>query len=199
MRTSAISKQRAARVAALQREICGAATRCGVDAPLVAAILDDEMLRYDLSDRCQDFCARLIAAGGDRLGPPLARAYGAITFHPIENQSFGPAQMKLATLRDLLARGYLDSPSHDRQLPALLAILLDHRLAPALIAARLRQTSDHWRTGGVNISNRPEILATLYSIGLEGRNGVHTDPQPSARGLQVAANRQAMREILNRV
>ena len=61
-------------------------------------------------------------------------------------------------------------------------MLLSAPDAPQLVAACLRATAEHWADAGVPIGHRPEILATLYSLGFTGPRGVHPRPQASERG-----------------
>jgi len=186
------------RIADLRTSISEAAQRHSVDAPLVGAILYDELERYDLSDRFQDWVAALLIRVGGWPARLLAIVYSVLTLQSISDQSFGMAQMKLATVEELIGAGYLECPPQwqKSKVVASLRSLEDPSSAPLLVAARLRQTIDHWQAGGVDISGRPEILATLYSIGLHGRWGVHADPQPSQRGLQIIEHRQILAEIL---
>jgi hypothetical protein len=85
----------------------------------------------------------------------------------------------------------------------LMNMLLNESMAPTLIAARVRQTIDHWNAnasvngyGPVDISHRPDILGTLYSIGLTGDAGVHGDPQSNSRGRDIVNSMPRMRELL---
>lgn len=150
---------------------------------LIASILADERLRLDLADRVQDKLLRLSeqlpAPWRERLFHLLEKVLGrsADTF------SLGQAQMKGTTLQWLARDGYLqvaDTPSARR------ALLLNNREAPRLVAACLRATADHWQTHGVSIGNRPDVLATLYSIGLTGKQGIHAHPQANERGKVIA-------------
>lgn len=167
----------------LPTTVLEAAAEYRVSPTLIASILADERRRLDPADWLQDKLLRL----GQMLPEKRQRLMDAglekLCGRPVDTFSLGRAQMKGTTLRALARRGYItleDSPSARRRL------LLDDAQAPGLVAACLRATIDHWQAGGVNLSHRPDILGTLYSIGLEGRRGVHPNPQANARGRAIA-------------
>ena len=93
--------------------------------------------------------------------------------------------MKGRTLARLGADGYLNVPVNAR---ARRQMLLNDAQAPLLVAACLRSTADHWLQHGVDIRQRPDVLATLYSLGLTGVRGVHVSALASARGEAIAAH-----------
>ncbi|MFC3832906.1 MULTISPECIES: hypothetical protein [Deinococcus] len=173
-----------------------AAGRYQMPAPLIASVLADERTRLDVLDRVQDSLMRLSA----RLPEPASRALLAalewVCRRPVDSFSLGRAQMKSATLAWLGHLGYLDVP----EAPAgRRRMLLDDPLAPTLVAACLRATADHWHARGVSLERRPEILGTLYSLGLTGGRGVHAHPQPSARGQAIADHARWLEGRLTRV
>ncbi len=203
----------------LHERIWAAAEEYNVDPALVAAILYDELQRRGVEDTYQDYIgapALIIYEGFlENLGAlDLGIRAGVVTsiknilkgeaagrpFIPIEDQSFGIAQMNVGTVYDLVEAGYLDAPegwANDR-LDCSLIMLLDNTMAPTLVAARVRQTIDHWLIeGGPDLSNRPEILGTLYCLGLVGESGVHDHPVSSERGNAIADSRECMEELLN--
>lgn len=150
-----------------------AAARYGVDAALIAAVLADEQVRLDGYDHLQHRLLRLTVSLPERPAAALRRLAGWLAGRAADTFSLGRAQMKFSTLRRLGTLGYLDLPAG---LPAQLRLLLDPHAAPHLVAACLRATADHWAAAGVPILHRPEILATLYSLGFEGRGGIHAHP-----------------------
>ncbi|WP_216326117.1 hypothetical protein [Deinococcus aestuarii] len=166
-----------------ERATRNAADRYGVDATLIAAVLADEQVRLDGYDHLQQILLRLTVSLPERPAAALRRLAGWLAGRPVETFSLGRAQMKVGTLRRLGALGYLEVPP---DLPAQLRLLLDPLAAPHLVAACLRATADHWAGAGVPIAHRPEILATLYSLGFTGRRGVHVHPQASERGRLIA-------------
>lgn len=161
-----------------------AARRYRVDAGLVAAILADEAARWGVADQLQHGWARLICALPARPAQRLIHLTEMLLRRPLGTHSLGRAQMKLSTLREVARSGLIDLPASPQ---AQVRVLLDPQTAPPLVAARLRQTLDHWQAGGVDLTRRPEILGTLYSLGLSGQAGVHPRPQPNHRGLKIAA------------
>ena len=164
-----------------------AARRYQIDAGLIAAVLADEAARLDMADHAQHLLARLLCALPPRPAQRLERFLAWLLRRPLATHSLGRAQMKLVTLRELGSRALLDVPSSTQE---QVRLLLDPLAAPYLVAARLRQTTDHWQAGGVDLTRRPEILGTLYSLGLTGKAGVHPFPRASARGEQIAASAQ---------
>lgn len=160
-----------------------AAEEYRVQPGLIASILADERLRLDLADRVQD---KLL-----RLGERLPEAWRARLLHLLEKAlgrsaetfSLGQAQMKGTTLQRLATSSYV---SVKDDVAARRALLLSRRQAPRLVAACLRATADHWQAGGVNLESRPDVLGTLYSIGLTGKQGVHAHPVATARGQAIA-------------
>ncbi|GHF61591.1 hypothetical protein HNQ07_004180 [Deinococcus metalli] len=162
-----------------------AADQFDVSAALVASVLADERVRLDLADRVQDRVMRVTRTLPARARYWLVEQVERACGRPVESFSLGHAQMKVATLTWLGERGYLPVPA---SLDAKLAMLLDDALAPTLVAACLRATTDHWRAGGVDIAGRADILGTLYSIGLTGAAGIHLQPRPNVRGAAIAAH-----------
>lgn len=170
----------------LRDDVIGAGTAYGVEPRLVAAILMDEASLYNVWDRLQDLVAWWIIQSKGKLSLLITRAWQILTREDIGTQSFGMAQMNVNTLRELIGEGYLPPSEFDTELPAILKVLLDVDMCPRLAAAQIRHIIDHWMEQGVDISQRPEICGTLYSIGLEGARGVHANPEPNLRGLEIA-------------
>lgn len=186
------------RLGAWRETIKQAAVKYRVPPALIAAILTDELRRRDLGDEIQDRLARFLIRAEGRLEQVARRAWEWLAGQTIDMQSFGAAQMNAGTAAELVEKGYLDRPagwSGDR-LDCTLSLVLDPKLPPVLVAARLRQTLDHWQAGGVDLSRRPDILASLYSIGLTSSRGVHPHPEPNERGLQIAADLARLEKIL---
>ncbi|UWX62722.1 DUF1402 family protein [Deinococcus rubellus] len=173
-----------ARRAAEDQALTLAARRYGVDAGLVAAILADEAARWGVADQLQHGWARLICALPARPAQHLINLTEPLLRRPLGSHSLGRAQMKLATLHEVARSGLLSLPARPQE---QVRMLLDPQAAPSLVAARLRQTLDHWQADDVDLTRRPEILGTLYSLGLSGQAGVHPHPQLTRRGLKIAA------------
>jgi len=154
---------------------------------LIAAILADEANRRDYMDDLGDKEAWFILKYEGKL-EDIERYLLAHTFGPIEEISLGKAQMNPEVVIDMVEQGYIPKPDgwENDKLDISLQWLLDDNKAPELVAARINQTVDHWKEGGVDISNRPEIIGTLYSIGLEGKDGVRINPEFSDRGSEIA-------------
>src|SRR3989344_2961837 len=103
-----------------------------------------------------------------------------IAQHVGKNTSLGIAQIKVNTARDLIETGYYDLKKVDS--------LANHIAQPKhnifLAAARIRSIIDKW-SKVIDISNRPEIIATLYSL-KDSKKPPHLNPQPNKRGNQIA-------------
>lgn len=170
----------------------------GISAALIGAVLHDEHRRRGPEDALQDvesWFLRLYEGPLERLETWL---WNSLPGPDLSRQSFGLAQMQPRTLEDVVAGGYVQAPEDwltDHQ-DAMLRMLADDALAPAIVGGRLRQILDHWAAGGVSLAARPEILATLYSIGLTGSGGVHADPKASSRGEEIARSLPRIEQLL---
>jgi hypothetical protein len=167
------------RIVALQHSISEAAAQFNVSPRLIAAILYDELEKLDCFDRIQDILASIQITRDD--------------------WSLGIAQMQVRTVYELVEKGYIPKPRgwENNKQAAAIDLLLNEQAAPMLVAARVRQTINHWRDQQcVDISRRPDILGTLYSIGLEGSRGVNQTPVASERGKSIHTNMRRMGELL---
>jgi hypothetical protein len=174
-----------------------AAGQYAVQPEIIAAILVDEIIRSDVVDELQVSWAKSYANSAPGNGHRRLKFWQWISPKPIEEQSFGLSQMTLKAYTSLQKAGYLPVKSAaETPLKTALADLVSSRNAPVLIAARLRQTIDLWGNEGVDISCQPEILGTLYSMGLTGFQGVHPEPRANPRGLQIAQSLPAIRALL---
>jgi hypothetical protein len=181
----------------LRSQIKSAAASQGVDANLVAAILLDEYNRRGWEDSLQDTEAQFIIAYEGLLEDAEVGMWEA-TVGDLATTSFGDAQMNLNVVEELVDKGYVDKPADwdSDHLDSSLKLATNRQMAPTLVAARVKQTIDHWKKGGVDISSNYAVLGTLYSMGLTGRSGVNPNPQPNARGTQIDGYRSRMGQIL---
>lgn len=177
--------------AELRADIQRAAERYNLAPALIASVLADERVRLNAADRIQDRAMRLAYALPPVQGQRLLDLAERLCGRSAETFSLGRSQMKATTLALLGRLGYLPVPADSERRRGL---LLDHRQAPVLVAACLRATADHWQAGGVNIESRPDVLGTLYSLGLTGTRGVHPHPQANARGGAIAAHARWLNE-----
>jgi len=151
--------------------IVAAAKKFEVDPYLLGAIIIDEIARF---------------ASIERITDPLAGYFIGV------NTSVGIAQVKIDTARGLIQSGYYNPNPDDPQLSkgkigkTSRSHLYEYVVQPehniSFAAARIRSLIDEWGKI-VDLSKNPEIITTLYS--LEHRDP-HIDPQPNARGLQIA-------------
>lgn len=177
--------------AELRADIQQAGERYGVPAALIASVLADERVRLNVADRVQDRVMRLSLRLPDAGAGQLLGLAERLCGRSVDTFSLGRSQMKPSTLATLGRLGYLDVPAARIEQRAM---LLDNRQAPRLVAACLRATADHWGACSVNIETRPDVLGTLYSLGLSGPRGVHPNPQANGRGEAIAAHARWLEE-----
>lgn len=115
----------------------------------------------------------------------------------IGKPSIGLAQIQVATARAIEEQGYIKPTSSDEggwDLPLIGRVhgtttmarekRLEDPAANAMYAAAyMRLFSDRWGSAFPMISQRPDILATLYNLGPQG--APHGDPQPNSFGEDV--------------
>lgn len=202
-----------------------AAQRKDVDPDIVAGILWDEAERLSWEDPIQNQAAALVRETGgaarDAAAQALQRTGNRDTPWDV---SVGTAQMQFATVNDLIEAGYIEEPEgwaepirepaptqDDRDatridpdqnhgnLSLAAELLLDDDYAPTLVAARVQQTIDIWRDGGVDISERLEVLGQLYSLGTVGRDGIRPNPprELQERGLEIEAEIPLLLDIID--
>lgn len=157
-------------------------------AELISAILEDEEERRSFTDDLGDIEAWFIDKYEGNLESIERFLLEKTTGQSIERISLGRAQMNPEAVIEMVDKGYLPKPTgwENDKLDIALRWLLDDSKAEELVSGRINHIVDHWANKGVNISNRPEIIGTLYSIGLESKQGVHLDPQPNERGQSIA-------------
>lgn len=185
----------------LGTEIVGAAAQYpDVEPGIVAGILWDESRRAGPEDAIQNLAAReriWLEGSAERLGDLDLWAFSG--GKPIGEISFGKAQMTPDTLESLIDNGYLEEPEgwDTDRIDTALRVLTDDGMAPMLVAARVQQTIDHWdQPSGTDLSDRADILGTLYSIGLEGSRGVRPNPDSNSRGDAIAAKIPELEALL---
>ncbi|MEK7562289.1 MAG: hypothetical protein AAB509_01235 [Patescibacteria group bacterium] len=150
--------------------IFAAAEKFDVDSYLLAAIIIDEIARLSPFEEIADLLA------GSFVG---------------KNTSGGIAQVKTDTARGLMLIGcYNPDPNKfsskekikkaSRQ--QIYSYVKESKHSIFFGAARIRYFIDRWKKF-IDLSKRPEIIATLYS---PSRDDPKNNPQPNLRGLQIA-------------
>ena len=150
--------------------IFGAAKKFNVDPYLLGAIIIDEIARMAPLEEIRDTLT------GQFIGI---------------NTSAGIAQVKTDTARGLIQSGYYNPNPDDPRLSKekikkiSLSYLYQYVAQPKhsifFAAAKMRALVDEWKKF-IDISDSPDIIATLYS--LKGKTP-HAHPQPNDRGLQI--------------
>jgi len=170
-----------------------------VDADIIGAIILDELQRKGFDDSVQDLSAKFIHFY-EGVFENVERWLLSNIFKDIEDMSLGSAQIKPNVVYDLVTNGFIEKPSNweEDKLDITINWLLDPHKSAELVGARIEQTIVHWAKGKVDISNRPEILGTLYSLGLTGRSGVHDKPNSNSRGDNIGNDlREKAKKILS--
>lgn len=109
------------------------------------------------------------------------------------NVSAGIAQIKLETANDTIKKGLYNPNPDDRSLPIegnlrnndrkrLYVYVVNPKHNLYFAAAYMRAIVDHWMRF-LDLRERPEIIATLYS---QGYGTPKANPRPSERGTQIA-------------
>ena len=152
--------------------IFDAANKFEVDPYLLGAIIIDELARFLFFE---DVLEKLAV------------------FHIGKDVSAGIAQIKMETARGLIIDEYYNPGPGDPELSSKNVkktsrkILYNYVKQPKhnifFAAAHMRALIDRWKKF-VDLRKRPEIIATLYSIGRGKRP--HGNPKPNTRGLQIA-------------
>lgn len=159
------------RLKPLSQAITDAAKKYDIDPKILGAILIDEYVR----------------SGIDDLGDILGR-YGIL------DTSVGLAQIKLNTARDIIAQGYYKDASEDISDSELYDLLANDKTSTQFAAAVIRMHIDRWKPF-IDLTDRPEILGTLYSLGK--KKAPHARPRSNPRGDKIKADFYPMaKEIL---
>lgn len=175
-------------------QINSAAVRYGVDPALVAAILKDEMERWDRHyfDPSGTRDSSWVYSGDDTVTNTLACGDPDLAVE--QKWSVGIAQMTPQTAQKV---------SNYQQLPAVMA-LLDQSKSIELVAAWIAKTVEDWRSSYPEIVNRPDIIATLYSQGYEPSDirgcptsSVKGCPDSNERGKEIARDLPRLQALLD--
>lgn len=167
-----ITKERARKKLQPHKDIVfAAAKRFDADPYLLGAIIIDEIARF---------------APFEIITDPLGGHFVGV------NTSVGIAQVKIDTAHGLIKNGYYNpNPADKRLSPKNINTISRQELYPyvnkpehsvSFAAARMRALTDEWKKF-VDLSKRPEIIATLYHL---PRKYPHAHPKPDDRGLQIA-------------
>lgn len=149
--------------------IFSAASKFDVDPYLLAAILIDELARMN----------------------PIENVTDMLTVYFIGvNTSAGIGQIKTDTAKGLMLSGYYNPDmdkfsSKEKIKKATRQQIYEYIKQPKhsifLAAARMRYFIDEWKKF-IDLSKKPEIIATLYSL---SKDNPKSNPQPNGRGLQI--------------
>ncbi|MEK7376345.1 MAG: DUF3892 domain-containing protein [Candidatus Margulisiibacteriota bacterium] len=162
------AKEALAHLSKHKKNILAAARQFKIDPNILGAILIDEYFRMDIVDRF-DWLAVL---GFDR--------------------SVGIAQIKIETARELIKKGYYNPNPYDKNLSQanisktsrknLYRYVENPKHSIYFAAAIILRIIDEWAPF-VDLSNRPEIIGTLYSLGKKKKP--HSHPESVPRGEQI--------------
>lgn len=173
-----------------RQDILNAAAKYDVDPALVAAILYDELVRWDryyfnASGTREN---RWIYVGDDTLTNTLAQQDPDLALE--QNWSLGIAQMKPDTA---VAVSNVSSTK-------VVKALLEETTAIDLVAAAIAKTIAEWDSDYPTIRQRPDIIGTLYSQGYQSQDirGCPTAhqkgcPESNDRGKEIAEDVSRLR------
>ncbi len=147
-----------------------AAEKFDIDPYLLAGILIDELARLNPIEKITDMLSVYFIG---------------------KNTSAGIGQVKTDTAKGLMLSGYYNPDpdkfsSKEKIKKATRQQIYEYTKQPKhsifFVAARIRGFVDAWKKF-INLREKPEIIATLYSL---GDIDPHNNPQPNERGLQIA-------------
>ena len=148
-------------VRAVQEEIRKAAKDFGVDPRAVAgAIVAENSLNVQISDAVQDFLVKYkIAPKGEILGKKFTFGWGQLNLPAAKEAEVLMAKVEGRKMRS-------DTEISEE--------LLKPASAVRYVAAVMRKVQDDYAKEGIDISKKPEILATLYNLGKSESKAVQT-------------------------
>jgi hypothetical protein len=214
------SNRQAAEWVRSQRDnIAAAAQRNGVSPWAIGAVMFQEARNYnrdfgldgDFDSKARAFVnATPGSAAATAAGIDLQDAAAGVTSDgTINTASFGPAQIQLRRVKELIDGGYINKPAGYDQDPtrAALQLSLDRNQTANLVGAQLRRISDDWvqRGGSDKIRSDPEaqykLLTQLYSQYAPGESRANPNPElRTARlnesGQDAVANFSVIRKAL---
>lgn len=164
----------------LKDVIESSAKQLGVDAVAIAgSIMSENSLNVSISDDVQDLLVRIgVAKKGEVLGKKFTYGLGQLNFHVAREAE------------DYIAKIEKRAPISDDELSSALLI-------PAksiyYVGAVIRKVQDDYKKVGIDISDKPEILTTLYNLGRSASKAVETSrsgqaPRPNYFGFFVKKN-----------
>jgi hypothetical protein len=198
-----------------RNEIFAAASKYNVEPETVASLLFQEQRFYDDADKSQDAIASdwLNGKGGagsfqSYVDSDFFRKLGAGMLRPVDEVSFGPAQIQLRNAKELIDLGYLDGMvlpngttfdratqwnnlSNDDKDRLALTLLLDPSKSVELTAAWNRYTIDDWvaRGGDPRVETDPQVqysvLNQLYSFYDPGTSRANPNPTTSYQDMST--------------
>jgi hypothetical protein len=157
--------------------IKAAATKLGVDPQAIAgAIMAENSLNVGISDKVQNLLVSIgVANKGEVLGKKFSYGLGQLNFAPARE-----AENYVASLEGR-------KPLSDQELTD--AILIPEK-AVYLVGAVIKKAQDDYKKQGMDISNQPDILTTLYNLGGSERKALESKaagrlPRPNFFGYFV--------------
>ncbi len=173
------------------------AQQTGVSSRMIAATVVPEQLRWFTSDR-EDF--KKIFEPLKILGVAANMTYGIGGFH------YQTAQRVEQYTRDtnspfyagpgmaqLVAYPSVQNP-RDTNLLARLSDSTDHYYSYLYVALFIKEITNQWQRAGYDISNRPDVIVTLYNIGFD-RSIPKPNPQIGGATITVDGTRYTYGEL----
>lgn len=160
----------------------------GVSARLIAATVVPEQLRWFTSDR-EDF--KRIFEPLKILGVAANMTYGIGGFHPdtakrVEQYTMDTNSPFYAGpgMAALVAYPSKENPKDTNTLDRL-SDSKDHYYSYLYVALFIKEITNQWARAGYDISNRPDVIVTLYNIGFDRSI---PKPNPKIGGANITVN-----------
>jgi hypothetical protein len=173
------------------------AEQTGVPARIIAATVVPEQLRWFTSDR-ESF--KKMFEPLKVLGVAAQFTMGIGGIHPntakrIEQYASDTNSPFYAGkgMSALLAYPSKENP-HDNSIFTRLADSKDHYYSYLYVALFIKEISNQWARAGYDISNRPDVIVTLYNIGYD-HSQPKADPQIGGATITVGGTRYAYGEL----
>lgn len=173
------------------------AKETGVPARMIAATVVPEQLRWFTDDR-ESF--KKVFEPLKVLGVAAHMTYGIGGFHPdtaqrVEQYAADTNSPFYAGdgMAALVAYPSVENP-HDSNTLSRLSDSKDHYYSYLYVALFIKEVTNQWAKAGYNVSNRPDVIATLYNIGFN-KSVPKTNPQIGGATITVGGTKYSYGEL----
>jgi len=169
----------------------------GVSSRLIAATVVPEQLRWFTDDR--EYFKKMFEPL-KVLGVAANMTYGIGGFHPdtakrVEQYTTDTNSPFYAGdgMASLVAYPSVENP-HDGNTLSRLSDSKDHYYSYLYVALFIKEITNQWAKTGYDISNRPDVIATLYNIGFD-KSTPKSDPQIGGSTITVNGTKYSYGEL----